>query len=133
MKKYATASPKLWAKLKPLAKQMRHDPTPAEDILWQRLRRNALGNKFRRQHAVDCFIVDFYAPKVKLVVEVDGAIHEYTAEEDAIRQQYLEEVFGLIFLRFENGDVIKQTSAVVSVIGEKVQQLLEEKESFTSP
>ncbi|MEL6308715.1 MAG: DUF559 domain-containing protein [Chloroflexota bacterium] len=95
MKKSPKASADLWAKLKPLAKQMRHAPTPAEDVLWQGLRRNALGIKFRRQHAIDRFIVDFFAYKIKLVVEVDGSIHEYTAEEDAIRQQYLEEVYGL--------------------------------------
>ncbi|MGB7339880.1 MAG: endonuclease domain-containing protein [Phototrophicaceae bacterium] len=122
-KKFAKTSPELWAKLKPLAKQMRHQPTPAENLLWQRLRRKALGVRFRRQHAINRFIVDFYAPKINLVIEVDGSIHDYTQEEDAIRQIFLEEVYGLTFLRFSNGDVIKNMTAVLSVIDETIHTL----------
>ncbi|MCI0351716.1 MAG: DUF559 domain-containing protein, partial [Acidobacteriales bacterium] len=109
----------LWDKLKPLAKQMRHAPTPAEDALWQRLCRHAVcGAKFRRQHAIDRFIVDFYCPVAQLVVEVDGVIHEYTEEEDAIRQQFLEDVHGLTVLRFTNGDVLQKIDAVLESIAE---------------
>lgn len=114
---------KLWSKLKPLARQMRHKPTLAENTLWQAVRRKALGINFRRQHAIDRFIVDFYAPAVNLVVEVDGSIHEYTEEEDAIRQLFLEEVYGLTFLRFSNGNVIKHTEAVLESIAEKIAEL----------
>jgi very-short-patch-repair endonuclease len=115
----ANTSPALWEKLKPLAKQMRHAPTPAEDVLWQKLRRHALGGiKFRRQHAIDRFIVDFYCATANLVVEVDGSIHEYTVEEDAVRQQFLEDVHGLTVLRFSNGDVLGNINSVLEVIGE---------------
>ena len=115
----AKSSRELWTKLKPLARQMRHEPTPAEDKLWQKLRNNALnGKKFRRQHTIDRFIVDFYCASAKLVVEVDGSIHDYTAEEDAIRQQFLEEVHGLTVIRFSNGDVIQNIEAVLEQIGE---------------
>jgi very-short-patch-repair endonuclease len=115
----ANTSPELWAKLKPLARQMRHKPTPAEDKLWQKLRGKTIdGKKFRRQHAIDRFIVDFYCAAAKLVVEVDGSIHDYTAEEDAIRQQFLEEVHGLTVLRFSNGDVIQNMDGVLERIGE---------------
>jgi very-short-patch-repair endonuclease len=115
----ATASPELWAKLKPLARQMRHAPTAAENKLWQKLRGNALnGKKFRRQHAIDRFIVDFYCAAAKLVVEVDGAIHEYSEAEDAIRQQFLEEVHDLTVLHFSNGEVIQNLAAVLEYIAE---------------
>ena len=53
------ASPELWAKLKPLARQMRHEPTAAEDALWQRVRgRHVQGAKFRRQYVIERFVVD---------------------------------------------------------------------------
>ena len=77
--------PELWEKLQPLARQKRYEPTPAEDALWQQLRRNQIGAHFRRQHTIERFIVDFYCAAIKLVVEVDGGIHDYTQEEDAIR------------------------------------------------
>mgnify|MGYP001770978009 FL=1 len=74
-------SSELWEKLKPLARQMRREPTPAEDKLWQKLRhKQILGYKFRRQHTIDRFIVDFYCGEARLVVEVDGEVHDYTQE-----------------------------------------------------
>jgi very-short-patch-repair endonuclease len=84
-KLYARTSTELWEALKPLARQMRHNPTEAENVLWQRLRDKGIGVKFRRQHAIDRFIVDFYCAKSQLLIEVDGEIHDYTQEEDAIR------------------------------------------------
>ena len=61
---------------------MRCEPTPSEKRLWQKLRqKQLLGFKFRRQQAIDRFIVDFYCAKARLVVEVDGGIHDYTQEE----------------------------------------------------
>lgn len=82
--------PGLWERLKPIARQMRRAPTPAEDHLWQRLRdRQLRGHKFRRQHAIERFIVDFHCAEARLVVEVDGPVHQYTCEEDAIRQDFL--------------------------------------------
>src|SRR5512145_2079431 len=93
-------SPKLWEKLKPIAREMRHEPTPAEDALWQVVRDHKIkGAKFRRQHSVGPFIVDFYCSKAKLVIEVDGSIHQYTQEEDAVRQEFLESM-GLQVIRF---------------------------------
>ena len=113
-------SPELWEKLKPLARQKRREPTPAEDVLWQRLRRKALGVNFRRQHAVGPFIVDFYCPEARLVVEVDGLIHVYTPEEDAIRQEFLE-TQGLRVIRFTNGEVIQFMDGVLEQIVEALQ------------
>ncbi len=67
-------APELWEKLKPLARQMRHVPTPAEDRLWQHIRNRQLkGMKFRRQWAIERFIVDFFCYEANLIIEVDGS------------------------------------------------------------
>jgi very-short-patch-repair endonuclease len=114
--------PELWQKLKPLARQMRHNPTAAEDKLWQHLRnKQLLGYKFRRQHAIDRFIVDFYCREACLVVEVDGSSHDYTQQEDAIRQEFLESQ-GLRIIRFTNDQVLNQTGAVLEQIALILQQ-----------
>ena len=109
--------PELWEKLQPLARQKRYEPTPAEDALWQQLRRNQIGAHFRRQHTIERFIVDFYCAAIKLVVEVDGGIHDYTQEEDAIRQEYLE-CRGLRVLRVSNDDVLNRMDDVIARIVE---------------
>lgn len=112
------ASPEMWAKLKPLARQMRHEPTPAEDALWQRLRnRRVAGAKFRRQYAIERFIVDFVCLEHRLVIEVDGAIHDQQQEYDALRQSFIESQ-GFRVIRFTNGDVLKSIDAVIETIGE---------------
>ena len=112
------APPELWEKLKPLARQKRHEPTRAEDCLWQRLRNRGLaGAKFRRQHAIERFIVDFYCHEVNLVIEVDGEVHDYTHEEDALRQAWLE-VQGLHVLRFQNDEVLGNIESVLEKIEE---------------
>lgn len=116
--------PDLWAKLKPLARQMRREPTPAEARLWQRLRkRQVLGRKFRRQHTIERFIVDFYSRDARLVVEVDGPIHEYTPEEDAIRQAFLESQ-GLKVIRFTNQEVLQNIEGVVEQITATIREQL---------
>ncbi len=112
----AISSPALWEKLKPLARQMRHEPTRAEDALWQRLRnRQIAGHKFRRQHSIDRFIVDFYCADAQLIIEVDGAVHDFTPEEDAIRQEFLESL-GLRVIRFTNDQVLDDIAAVLDAI-----------------
>lgn len=108
--------PELWEKLKPLARQMRHEPTPAELALWQQLRNRAiLGYKFRRQHSIDRFIVDFVCIEATLIIEVDGEIHQYTPDEDAIRQEFLESL-GFHVLRFTNEQVLRNMHEVLAQI-----------------
>ncbi|MCE7989488.1 MAG: endonuclease domain-containing protein [Caldilinea sp. CFX5] len=109
-------SPELWQKLKPLARQMRKEPTAAEAKLWQRLRKEQIrGVKFRRQFAIDRFIADFCSPQIRLIIEVDGPTHQYSQEEDAIRQTFLEGV-GFAVVRFTNLAVLNDLSAVLDVI-----------------
>jgi len=116
----ATTSRDQWGKLKPLAREMRHIPTPAEEQLWQAIRSRRLnGAKFRRQHAIDAFIVDFVCIEHSLIIEVDGTIHEDADQQlyDADRQARLEGL-GFHMLRFTNGDVVRSLPAVLEVIGE---------------
>ncbi len=108
----------MYDKLKLAAREMRHEPTPAENTLWQRLRKKQLlGSKFRRQHPIDRFIVDFFCAEARLVIEVDGPIHEQQAEYDQLRQAYIESL-GIRVLRFSNAEVLQQLNAVLERIGE---------------
>lgn len=110
------SSPELWKKLKPRARQMRSQPTPAEKLLWERIKnKQLLGYKFRRQQVIDGFIVDFYCYEAQLVIEVDGKIHDYTQVQDAIRQEFLESL-GLRVVRFKNEDVVLEMEAVLQAI-----------------
>ena len=101
------------------AKELRHDMTPAEKILWQELRANKLGVHFRRQQVIAGFIVDFYCHKAALVIEVDGDIHDLQQEEDARREKVFSEM-GLRIVRFRNEQVMKNLSAVMGKIRELV-------------
>lgn len=99
------------------------NPTPAEERLWQALRRRQLnGLRFRRQHVFERFIVDFYCPAVALVIEVDGDIHDRQQEYDALRTEFLE-ALGLFVLRFRNEDVFENLPGVIERIGEVAQRL----------
>ena len=102
----------LWARAKDTARQNRANPTRAEKILWEALRaRRLYGGRFRRQHVIDRFLVDFYCSEARLVVEVDGEIHRFQAEEDRERQRALEER-GLRVIRFTNAEVIEDLASV---------------------
>jgi very-short-patch-repair endonuclease len=112
----------LWLEiLKPLARQMRHAPTPAEKLLWQHVRnRRCGGAKFRRQHGIERFIVDFACVEHRVVIEVDGPIHDYTPEHDALRQAYIESE-GWRVLRFANQDVLSNLSPVLTQITRAIE------------
>jgi 5-methyltetrahydrofolate--homocysteine methyltransferase len=110
------ASAAQWNAHKPLARQMRHAPTPAEEALWQHLRnRQVSGAKFRRQYAVEIFIVDFVCMERRLIVEVDGSVHDQQQEYDADRQAALE-ARGFRVLRFSNDDVFHALPATLAAI-----------------
>ena len=102
-----------WELEKGLARTMRHAPTAAERKLWKHLRgRQLAGMSFRRQHVIGRFIVDFFCPEQRLVLEIDGGVHEGRLERDAERTRTLE-ALGLRVLRFSNLDVLNDTHAVV--------------------
>jgi very-short-patch-repair endonuclease len=87
------------------AKELRQQMTAEEKILWQHLRTNRLnGLHFRRQQIIDGFIVDFYCHKARLVIEVDGNIHQHQTEYDAERDKVLT-ARGLRVMRIRNEEV----------------------------
>ena len=99
------------------AKALRANPTHAEMVMWGYLKRKPLGCKFRRQHPIADYIADFYCHELKLIIEIDGSIHD---EPDVIikdqeRQSYLENE-GICFLRFTNDGVEKQLETVIKKI-----------------
>jgi very-short-patch-repair endonuclease len=99
-----------------VAKQMRGAPTEAEAALWEVLRGSKLdGLRFRRQHPVGQFVLDFCCPALKLVVEVDGGIHQHQREQDANRDEWLR-AYGYTTVRVTNGDVLTNLPAVLSRI-----------------
>jgi very-short-patch-repair endonuclease len=103
------------------AKQLRKTITPAEQQLWQALRGGKLaGLKFRRQHPVGNFILDFYCAVHKLVVEVDGGIHETQIEYDAARTIELES-YGYTIMRFTNDRVLQELETVLAEILQAVE------------
>lgn len=98
------------------AKRLRNNLTPAEACLWQALRNKQLeGLRFRCQHPVGNFILDFYCPACKLVVEVDGDIHVSQIEYDNARTAELAK-YGYKVLRFSNEKVINDLPQVLAEI-----------------
>ena len=107
---------KLSRGLKGLGAQAKRQPTPAERILWWQLRDSRLdGYKFRQQYRVENYRVDFYCAARKLVVELDGPIHEKQGSEDAERQQHLEQL-GYRFMRFKNDQLTLNLPEVLTKI-----------------
>lgn len=108
------ASPDIFEK----ASLLREIMTPAENFLWQRLKRNQFnGFKFRRQHPVKNFIADFYCHTAKLVIEVDGEIHhsDINKEHDEGRTYEIEK-FGIKVIRFKNEEIKTNIEKVIETI-----------------
>ena len=120
------ADPTLYKHLKEHALAHRANPTEAENILWQFLRNSKTGFKFRRQHAVDQFIVDFICLTKNLIVEVDGGYHKETIEEDKLRTEILA-TYGYEVIRFANEEVIADPDLVVRKIEQKLVSLQDAK------
>jgi crossover junction endodeoxyribonuclease RuvC/BirA family biotin operon repressor/biotin-[acetyl-CoA-carboxylase] ligase len=95
--------------------QLRKDLTPAERKLWSRIRNDQLDVTFRRQHAVGNYILDFCAPRRKLIIELDGSQHLEQKEYDEERTKYLVSQ-GYRVLRFWNNDVMNNIDSVLTVI-----------------
>ncbi len=105
------------------ARQMRHNMTPAEQKLWQSLKGKQLaGLKFRAQHPVGRFILDFYCPSCKLVVEVDGGVHDEQVDYDQVRSEHLGE-YGYHVIRFRNQEVLGNLPSVLDKILEAARVL----------
>ena len=104
--------------IKDMRKGLRMTATPAEITLWQYLKKSQVGGlKFRRQHSVGSFILDFYCPEIKLDIELDGEIHvdPMAYEHDMIRTKYLNE-HGISVLRYHNDVVFKNVQGIIDSI-----------------
>lgn len=100
------------------ASVLRKNTTMAEKVLWKKLKdRNLFHVKFRRQHPIERYIVDFYCHELKLVIEVDGEIHGHRehCEYDMSRQSALENL-GLTVIRFSNHEIIFEMATVLNRI-----------------
>ncbi len=95
--------------------KLRKTSTPAEIKLWSRIRNDQLGTTFRRQHAIGNYIVDFFAPKAKLVIELDGSQHLEQQAYDDERTKYLQ-AHGYRVLRFWNNNIMNNIDSVLQVI-----------------
>lgn len=106
------------------AEELRNRLTPSEELLWNYLREGQLGIKFRRQHPASNYILDFYAHKVKLAIELDGSIHnlEEVKRNDNERQAHLES-FGISFLRFTNEEIFTKLDFVMKKIESTIERL----------
>ena len=108
---FYNASPEIFRR----AEELRNNMTEAEQILWERLRKKQLGIRFKAQHPIEQFIADFYCHKAKLVIEVDGKIHDFQKEYDEGRVAELEK-YGLKIIRFTNDEVIQNIDQVIEKI-----------------
>ncbi|MBL0069563.1 MAG: endonuclease domain-containing protein [Chitinophagaceae bacterium] len=106
------------------AEELRKNQTEDEKLLWQRLKRNQLGVRFKRQHPIWMYIADFYCHELKLVIEVDGSIHNVkeVIENDMIRQEDIVS-FGIRVIRFTNIEVRTDIGSVISRIQTIINEL----------
>jgi very-short-patch-repair endonuclease/type I restriction-modification system DNA methylase subunit len=139
-----SADKHLYSILKTKAKEMRHNPTKAEKILWDILKNGlvpidntitppsggwgAKTCKFRRQHIIARYIVDFYCSQNNLIIELDGEIHEYQKEEDNFRQENLNNL-GCTIIRFTNKEVLEDLDSVL----DKIKKIIREKPHIKPP
>jgi very-short-patch-repair endonuclease len=91
--------------------------TSSEALLWVHLRKQRRTHRFRRQHPIGPFRVDFYCPELRLVIEVDGPIHAQRRRQDHERQRWLEQQ-GFQVLRFSNDDILHRLAQTLSSLDE---------------
>ena len=115
---YQTADSVVYGMLKNFVKENKNSTTLAEGILWEKIRGKKLdGYKFRRQHIIDCYIADFICLKQRLIIEVDGLIHQVPENKlsDAARTIELSQI-GFKVLRFTNDEVIQNIEKVLNTV-----------------
>ncbi len=106
------------------AEELRNRMTAAEEILWKHIRINQWKLKFRRQHPIWNYVADFYCHGIKLVIELDGSIHEAddVKKNDEAREKHLKEL-GLTVLRFKNEEIFKNMPLVLKTISKTIETL----------
>lgn len=107
-----------------IAERLRRDMTPTEKLLWEKVCKNQLGVRVRRQHPIWKFVADFYCHEVRLVIEIDGGIHlnEETEAYDISREIILNE-FQIEVIRFTDREVMNEMNNVIGKIKYKIESL----------
>lgn len=100
-----------------IARQQRRAMSPPEVKIWAQLRRSPAGIRFRRQHPIGPYVADFYCPAAKLVIEIDGSVHDFAApaERDLRRDAYLRGL-GLAIVRIPAVEIFRDSTAVADAI-----------------
>ena len=99
------------------AKSLRRTMTEPERVLWSLLRRGRLGLRFRRQHPIGPYVLDFYCASARLCVEADGPVHADRAERDNRRTEWLSKE-GIRVMRFSTAEIENGSAAVVAAIAQ---------------
>ncbi|MEZ4941016.1 MAG: DUF559 domain-containing protein [Saprospiraceae bacterium] len=109
-----------WRYLKGFCRNLRKYQTEAETVLWEKIRDKKLdGVKFRRQHAIEEFIADFVSLEFRLVIELDGNIHDFQPEWDALRTEFLQ-LAGFEVIRFTNADILNRTNQTLDSLRQTI-------------
>ena len=118
---YETAAPDRYKILKDFARYNRCAMTESETMLWNALRKEIQGCKFRRQHPIGDYIADFICLSEKIVIEVDGGYHEQPVQqvEDQLRTEFIESI-GFRVIRFKNEEVKSNLKDVIARIKEEI-------------
>ena len=125
---YITANPLSYNVIKEIRENLKKNPTEAENIIWEYLRNKKTGHKIRRQHIIDNFIADFVCLPLKVVIEIDGRIHQFQKEYDHMRTLRFTEL-GYSIVRFSNKEVLTNPELVYL----KIKKILDGEEIIISP
>ncbi|MEO6131285.1 MAG: endonuclease domain-containing protein [Saprospiraceae bacterium] len=108
------------------ARYLRNHPTEAEEILWHQLRNHRLKQKFRRQHPMSKYVVDFYCHALKFIIEVDGSVHD-TIDQKAndLEKDFDLKNLGMEILRIGNIEIYNDIEDVVSKIYSRIKEVEE--------
>ena len=104
------------------AKELRKETTEAEKIFWEKILQNEKLKKFKftRQKPLDHFIVDFYCAKLRLIIEVDGEIHDFQKSRDKERDDTLKQKFGLEIIRYTNEEILKNAEQIIEDLSRRI-------------
>ena len=121
---YKTSSPDWYSLLKKNALDNRSNPTHAEKIIWNLLREKKFGVKFRRQHIIGDYIVDFICLKTKTIIEIDGDYHNTEEQQvyDKERTKFLNNL-GFSVIRFTNKEVLTNIDFIIETISQSLQSI----------
>ena len=107
------------------ARKLRNELTPSEIIFWNLLKQHFPGFRFKRQHPISNYIADFYCHKLKLVIEIDGSVHNSpeAKDNDRVRDQFMQSL-NLKVLRFSNDEVYKHSEAAMKKLKIEIESIM---------